>query len=195
MKTSNAIKAMSSYPIPAATIENIIDEAGLDADADITREVRASNEFKKAKASHTPFLPKLRTSPRRNQLHINEDERSRFAKKSNSLLAELGEDEAGTDIPCGYIGEGLLMIIQNGFLFTYDTTGGGMLHGIPQKVETKLSDKGIPCNIVKNKSDHQGTIPGRQVQTICSQGINRTAGLHRQKSEANRQPRRGSRRV
>lgn len=49
------------------------------------------------------------------------------------------------------------MIIQNGFLFTYDTTGGGMLHGIPQKVETKLSDKGIPCNIVKNKSDHQGT--------------------------------------
>ena len=36
---------------------------------------------------------------------FNEDERSRFAKKSNSLLAELGEDEAGTDIPCGYIGE------------------------------------------------------------------------------------------
>ena len=64
MKTSNAIKAMSSYPIPAATIENIIDEAGLDADADITREVRASNEFKKAKALTYAFLPKLRTSPR-----------------------------------------------------------------------------------------------------------------------------------
>ena len=31
-----------------------------------------------------------------------------------------------------------------------------MLHGIPQKVEPKQSDP-IPCNIVKNKSDHQGT--------------------------------------
>ncbi len=48
------------------------------------------------------------------------------------------------------------MIIQNGFLFTIDTTGGGMLHGIPQKVEVKQGDP-IPCNIVKNKSDHQGT--------------------------------------
>ncbi len=48
------------------------------------------------------------------------------------------------------------MIIQNGFLFTIDTTEGGLLHGIPQKVETKQSDP-IPCNIVKNKSDHQGT--------------------------------------
>lgn len=48
------------------------------------------------------------------------------------------------------------MIIQNGFLFTIDTTEGGLLHGIPQKVETKQIDP-IPCNIVKNKSDHQGT--------------------------------------
>ena len=48
------------------------------------------------------------------------------------------------------------MIIHNGFLFTIDTTGGGLLHGIPQKVENKQGAP-IPCNIVKNKSDHQGT--------------------------------------
>lgn len=48
------------------------------------------------------------------------------------------------------------MIIHNGFLFTIDTTGGGLLHGIPQKVENKQGYP-IPCNIVKNKSDHQGT--------------------------------------
>lgn len=48
------------------------------------------------------------------------------------------------------------MIIHNGFLFTIDTTGGGLLHGIPQKVENKHGTP-IPCNIVKNKSDHQGT--------------------------------------
>ncbi len=48
------------------------------------------------------------------------------------------------------------MIVPNGFLITIATTGGGLLHGIPQKVETTLGDP-IPCNIVKNKSDHQGT--------------------------------------
>ena len=48
------------------------------------------------------------------------------------------------------------MIIHNGFLFTIDTTGGGLLHGIPQKVENKQGAP-IPCNIVNNKSDHHGT--------------------------------------
>ena len=106
MKTSNAIKAMSSYPIPAATIENIIDEAGLDPGAEITKEIRASDPFKKAKALTYAFLAE---APNITQGGISytfsEDERSRFAKKSNSLLAELEEDEAGTAIPCGYIGE------------------------------------------------------------------------------------------
>ena len=48
------------------------------------------------------------------------------------------------------------MIVTNGTLFTVNTTGGGMLHGVPQKVETVLGAP-IPCNIVRNKSDHQGT--------------------------------------
>lgn len=104
MKTSNAIKAMSSYPIPAATIENIIEEAGLDAEAD-TKEMRASDQFKKAKALTYAFLSE---APNITQGGISytfsEDERSRFQKKSSNLLAELGEDE-GSDIPCGYIGE------------------------------------------------------------------------------------------
>ena len=105
MKTSNAIKAMSSYPIPAATIENIIEEAGLDAEADITKEMRASDQFKKAKALTYAFLSE---APNITQGGISytfsEVERSRFQKKSSNLLAELGEDE-GSDIPCGYIGE------------------------------------------------------------------------------------------
>ena len=105
MKTSNAIKAMSSSPIPAATIENIIEEAGLDAEADITKEMRASDQFKKAKALTYAFLSE---APNITQGGISytfsEDERSRFQKKSSNLLAELGEDE-GSDIPCGYIGE------------------------------------------------------------------------------------------
>lgn len=105
MKISNAIKAMSCYPIPASTIENIIEEAGLDADADITMEIRAGDRYKRAKALTYAFLAE---APNITQGGISytfsEVERSRFQKKSNSLLAELGEDE-GSDIPCGYIGE------------------------------------------------------------------------------------------
>ena len=105
MKASNAIKALSSYPIPSMTIDNIIEEAGLDADVDITKEIRASNEFKKAKALTYAFLA---DAPNITQGGISysfsQDERSRFEKKSNSLLAELEED-GGSEVPCGYIGE------------------------------------------------------------------------------------------
>ena len=48
------------------------------------------------------------------------------------------------------------MIIENGHIQTLTTTGGGMLHGIPQPVVEQWSDP-IPCNIRKNKSDHKGT--------------------------------------
>ena len=105
MKTSNALRAMSSYPIPQSTIDNIIDEAGLDAEADITKEIRASDEFKKAKALTYAFLAE---APNITQGGISytfsQDERSRFEQKSNSLLTELGED-GGSDVPCGYVGE------------------------------------------------------------------------------------------
>lgn len=106
MKTRDAIKAMSGYPIPAAAIENIIDEAGLDADADITLEVRAGNPFKKAKALAYAFLAEAPNITQGGVSYsFSEGERTRFARKSNSLLAELGDDGEGTDIPCGYIGE------------------------------------------------------------------------------------------
>lgn len=105
MKTTDAIKAMSSYPIPASTIENIIEEAGLDAEADITKDIRASDEFKKAKALAYAFLAE---APNITQGGISytfsQDERSRFEKKSNSLLADIGDD-GGSDVPCGYVGE------------------------------------------------------------------------------------------
>lgn len=105
MKTSDAIRAISSYPMPSSTIESILEEAGLDAVADITKEIRASDGFKKAKALAYAFLAE---APNITQGGISytfsQDERSRFEKKSNSLLAELGED-GGSDVPCGYVGE------------------------------------------------------------------------------------------
>ncbi len=106
MKTRDAVKALSGYPIPATAIDNIIDEAGLDAEADITKEVRMGYEYRKAKALVYAFLAEAPNVTQGGVSYtFSEDERSRFAKKSNSILAELGEDEAGTAIQCGYIGE------------------------------------------------------------------------------------------
>lgn len=60
------------------------------------------------------------------------------------------------------------MIIQNGTLQTKTTTGGGMLHGIPQPVVETWSEP-TPCNIRKSKSDHQGTyIDGHFTQTAAT---------------------------
>lgn len=47
------------------------------------------------------------------------------------------------------------MIIENGFIQTKTTTGGGNLHGVPQPVTESWSDP-IPCNIKENRDDHKG---------------------------------------
>ena len=48
------------------------------------------------------------------------------------------------------------MIIENGFIQTKSTSGGGLIHGVPQPVVEAWSDP-IPCNIRKSSSDHKGT--------------------------------------
>lgn len=48
------------------------------------------------------------------------------------------------------------MIIANGTIQIQTTTGGGILHGIPQPAVTSWSEP-IPCNISKSKDDRRGT--------------------------------------
>lgn len=48
------------------------------------------------------------------------------------------------------------MIIANGTIQIKATTGGGVLHGIPQPVQTTWGEP-IPCNISKSKDDRRGT--------------------------------------
>lgn len=48
------------------------------------------------------------------------------------------------------------MIITNGYIQTITTTEGGIVEGIPTPAREELSEP-IPCNIVKNQSDHKGT--------------------------------------
>lgn len=105
MTTREAIKAITSYPIPPHTVEGIVIEAGLAADDDV-RDVAGSDGYKKAKALAYAFLAE---APNITQGGISysfsESERTRFARKSDSLLAEIGEEDSGTAIACGYIGE------------------------------------------------------------------------------------------
>lgn len=105
MKTRDAIKAISGYPIPSAAIDNIIDEAGLDPEADLTAEARQGDGFRKAKALAYAFLAE---APNVTQGGISysfcQSERTRFERKAEGILAELGADDGG-QVQCGYIGE------------------------------------------------------------------------------------------
>ncbi len=48
------------------------------------------------------------------------------------------------------------MIVANGTIQIKTTTGGGVVHGIPQPVVETWSEP-IPCNISKSRDDHRGT--------------------------------------
>ena len=55
----------------------------------------------------------------------------------------------------------MAMICENGFLQTVATTGGGMLHGIPQSVGVTAGDR-IPANIKTVTHNRRGkTIDGQ----------------------------------
>ena len=100
-----ALQAITNYPIPSSVIENIADEAGLVASDTITKEIRRSDDYKRATAYAYRFLA---DAPNISQGGISytfsEDERSRFAKRAAAILDELGEGNQA-DVQCGYIGE------------------------------------------------------------------------------------------
>lgn len=106
MQVIKALISLSSYPIPAQVVENIIDEQGLEAAALADKETRGSRAFKLAKAHVFRFLA---DAPNVSQGGISysfsEDERSRFSSLANAIFNEFGETDETDEVSCGYIGE------------------------------------------------------------------------------------------
>lgn len=105
MKVREAIKAMSAYPMPMAAVENIAAEAGIDAEAELTTDMRRGEGFMRAKALVYAFLAEAPNVTQGGVSYsFSQSERTRFERKAASILAELGADDGG-EVPCGYIGE------------------------------------------------------------------------------------------
>lgn len=108
MTTLQSLKSISAYPIPSTTLQDIVEGCGLQADADLTTEMRSSVEFIRAKARVYAYLV---TAPNVSQngisFNFTSEERKCFKKIAKDLLTGIGDDIAGLGlgVQYGYMGE------------------------------------------------------------------------------------------
>lgn len=107
MTVLQALKSLSAYPIPSATLQEIAEGAGLDGNTELTAEIRNSVGYKLACANVYIFLSE---APDVSQGGISysfgEWGRLRMRRKAERLLEALSMEDEGC-IPLGYIGEDL----------------------------------------------------------------------------------------
>lgn len=100
-----SLRGITIYPIPAAVLRECALDAGCNPDAEVTREVRSSKEFKRAKARVYNFLA---TAPNVTQQGVSftfsATERANFRKLAATLEAEADGDGTGAGV-YGYVGE------------------------------------------------------------------------------------------
>ncbi|MCQ2105935.1 MAG: hypothetical protein MJZ26_09100 [Fibrobacter sp.] len=105
MKVLQALQSLSSYPIPASSIENICEEVGMDSLSDLNIKDRQSSAYKRAKAKVYQFLSEApNVSQGGISYSFSSDERSRYARKADELMTEVGDPEDDV-IKYGYKGE------------------------------------------------------------------------------------------
>lgn len=108
MNVLQSLKSLSGYPIPLATIQDVADEVGISVDAETTKELRGSKEFKRAKARIYLYLSKApNVSQGGISYNFSEEDRRRFRQEAESILDEIGDDAEGLGVTYGYKGEDL----------------------------------------------------------------------------------------
>lgn len=108
MTILQSLKSITAYPIPSATLQDIVEGCGLSVDADLTNEMRNGIEFKRAKARVYLYLI---TAPNISQNGVSfsftSEERKCFKKTAKGILTEIGDDISGLGVKYGYKGENL----------------------------------------------------------------------------------------
>ena len=106
MTTTESLKSLTAYPVPATTLVNIAEEAGIEPEATADAQLRASRGFKKAKALLYFFLAEApNVSQGGISYSFSEDERSRFKKRAEAILKDIAEEDPTMVAAGGYIGE------------------------------------------------------------------------------------------
>lgn len=108
MNVLQSLKSLSSYPIPAATIENVAEGVGLTVTEDATQEVRNGKAFKRAQAQVYLFLSEApNVSQGGISYSFSDEDRKRFRSRAQNILNEIGEGESSSGVDFGYMGEDL----------------------------------------------------------------------------------------
>lgn len=109
MNILQSLKSLSAYPIPTLTVQDIAERASLDAQADASKDIRASKAFKRARAYIYIYLSEAPDVTQQGvTFSFTDEDRKRFLRKANGLLEEIGETEYTTgEVICGYIGDTL----------------------------------------------------------------------------------------
>lgn len=99
-----SLRGVTVYPIPAGVLAECALDAGCNPDAEVTREVRNSKEFKRAKAHVYNFLASAPNITQQGvSFSFSATERANFRKLAATLEAEANGD--GTGGVYGYVGE------------------------------------------------------------------------------------------
>lgn len=106
MTTLDALKAISSYPIPQSTIKMVAVRRGLDLTAEITQEVLTSKEYIRAEADIKIFLSKApNISEAGITFNFSPEDRRAMRSEATKALNENGEPTQS--VTFGYKGENL----------------------------------------------------------------------------------------
>lgn len=107
MTIGEALKSLTAYPVPASTLANVAQEAGIELQAQADAPARAGRGYKKAQALICLFLAEApNVSQGGISYSLGEDERVRLRRRAEAILCDIGDNStrAGTG---GYIGEDL----------------------------------------------------------------------------------------
>lgn len=106
MTVLQSLQSLSAYPIPSATLQDIVEGLEIYPEAEVTPEIRNTPVMKRARARTYAFLV---TAPNISQNGVSfsftAEERKQFRKLAVNLLQEIGDDTSGLKTKYGYVGE------------------------------------------------------------------------------------------
>jgi len=108
MTIYESLKSLSGYPIPAASIRDIIEDAGLSADTTADAAVRSSAPFRRAKARVYLLLAEAPdVSQGGISYSFSDEDKKHFRTQALSLLEDVGDDTSMVGDNYGWQGEDL----------------------------------------------------------------------------------------
>ena len=108
MTILQSLKSLSGYPLPMPSLINVVTEAGLAGDAEITSETYKSAEYKRAKAKVYLLLAEAPdVSQGGISYSFSDEDKKYFRMQAQALLDEVGDDISAVTDEYGWMGEDL----------------------------------------------------------------------------------------